>query len=744
MLCVFDIPDLWDPEGSGIAKLESISKRLREVSGVKEVMDLARLNASLSLLQPKGLFGSFGVAVAESSKIPLFDRENQLAKEMLGLFEGYTHLSDSKTTAILCMLEPTLSTKEQAFAIDGIQRIVREPILNDASIQGSAIGEPILVHDGFRMVEADGKGLGVAATIILSLLLLIGFRSIRWAIIAIVVVQWSLVVTEGCIVWCDMHLTMVSSMLSALVTVIGVATTIHWMMSYQIEYERTGDARIAIESSLRQRIIPIVFACVTDAIGFGSLMVARVGPVRDYGLMMSLASMVVLVGILTWIPALATLGSRGFGLRQIPGDPWIRFFLSWSLAMLRRHPRAVSLLTILVVIWGVVGATRMKVETDFIQNFRSDWPMVKAYDRVEKNLGGAGVWDVLLPAPKVMNDSYLNSVRALEGELRDLRTGNGYRLSKVLSLADAEYAARAARGSQLLPTSARLALMQATMPGFFSAMYASPRPEEPCGWLRVMVRSPERADAEHKLEMIQKVHAKVEAWAVKEVANWKEQASEGKAEDTITPRAGTPRSEDLSDRSDLLRPKVTGHFVLLTRLIDSLIADQWRCFAVASLGIGALLWIIIGNLRWVLIAMIPNSLPAMIVLGAMGWLGWKLNLGAALIAAVSIGLSVDSSLHYLLQLRNELDEGGTLAEGLERCQREVGMAMLVSTFALMLGFSWLMTSDFLPTVVFGATSVLTMLGGLIGNLWLMPTMIGYFTPSVNNEGLPVQQKERME
>ncbi len=135
---------------------------------------------------------------------------------------------------------------------------------------------------------------------------------------------------------------------------------------------------------------------------------------------------------------------------------------------------------------------------------------------------------------------------------------------------------------------------------------------------------------------------------------------------------------------------------------------------------------------------------AMIVLGAMGWLGWKLNLGAALIAAVSIGLSVDSSLHYLLQLRHELDEGRTVTEGLERCQREVGMAMLVSTFALMLGFSWLMTSDFLPTVVFGATSVLTMFGGLIGNLWLMPTMIGYFTPSENNEGLPVQQKERME
>ncbi len=107
----------------------------------------------------------------------------------------------------------------------------------------------------------------------------------------------------------------------------------------------------------------------------------------------------------------------------------------------------------------------------------------------------------------------------------------------------------------------------------------------------------------------------------------------------------------------------------------------------------------------------------------MGWLGWKLNLGAALIAAVSIGISVDSSLHYLLRLRTELRAQKSLEDALHACQRDVGMAMLLSTIALMMGFLWLTTSEFLPTVVFGASAALTMLGGLLGNLWLMPMWI---------------------
>jgi predicted RND superfamily exporter protein len=122
-------------------------------------------------------------------------------------------------------------------------------------------------------------------------------------------------------------------------------------------------------------------------------------------------------------------------------------------------------------------------------------------------------------------------------------------------------------------------------------------------------------------------------------------------------------------------------------------------------------------------ALLPNILPAAVVLGVMGLVGIRMNLGGALIAAVSVGLSVDSSLHYLIRYKRELAAGRSQRQALQACQSDVGIAMLISTFALVLGFGSLATSSFLPTVVFGTTAALTMLGGLLGNLWLLPMLL---------------------
>ena len=104
-------------------------------------------------------------------------------------------------------------------------------------------------------------------------------------------------------------------------------------------------------------------------------------------------------------------------------------------------------------------------------------------------------------------------------------------------------------------------------------------------------------------------------------------------------------------------------------------------------------------------------------------MGKRVNLGAAMIAAVSMGLSVDSSLHYLIRFQRERARGKTFFDALESAQSEIGMAMLLSTLALVVGFGALATSDFLPTVVFGTTAAISMLGGLLGNLFILPSLL---------------------
>ena len=175
--------------------------------------------------------------------------------------------------------------------------------------------------------------------------------------------------------------------------------------------------------------------------------------------------------------------------------------------------------------------------------------------------------------------------------------------------------------------------------------------------------------------------------------------------------------------------RVTGYFVLLADLIGNLLLDQWRTFWVATLGIGLLMVVAFRDWRLVLIALIPNALPILIVLGSMGWLSvwiWpelKINMGTAMIAAVSMGLSIDSTIHYIAGFQKSLRDGLTFDEALASAQQSVGKAMVLSTLALIVGFSVLATSHFIPTVYFGALVSLAMLGGLLGNLVLLPLLL---------------------
>ena len=175
-----------------------------------------------------------------------------------------------------------------------------------------------------------------------------------------------------------------------------------------------------------------------------------------------------------------------------------------------------------------------------------------------------------------------------------------------------------------------------------------------------------------------------------------------------------------------LPAEVTGLYVLLTNLIESMLRDQWITFVAATLGVAAVLLIAFRSLKLTLIALVPNVLPIVVVMGLLGWLGLKINLGAVMISAVSMGLSVDSSIHYLAAFRRACRGGKSVAEALDEVQQQVGRAMVFSTIALVIGFLVLCISEFMPTVYFGALVGLAMLGGMAGNLIVLPLLLSWF------------------
>jgi predicted RND superfamily exporter protein len=350
---------------------------------------------------------------------------------------------------------------------------------------------------------------------------------------------------------------------------------------------------------------------------------------------------------------------------------------------------------------GVWGSLRMHVETDFTKNFRRSSALVQGYRVVESELGGAGVWDVMLPAPGQLTDEYIASVQELEERLRGLRTaatGDGLRLTKVLSIADADAAARTHPILGSLPLEARLEGMRRAMPVFTQALLMPPQTDQHTRWLRIMLRSREQSTAVDKGRLVDLVSQEVKA--ATNAPAWRAHFEEP-----------PPPAE------------VTGYYVLLGRLVGSILSDQWKCFLLATLGILIVMTIATRSLTLALAALVPNALPVFLVLGAMGWLGMSVNMGAAMIAAVSMGLSIDSSIHYLLHIRRQTLAGRPAVKAMRSAQENVGLALVLATAALMAGFLSLCLSQFVPTIVFGVLVSLTMLGGLIGNLMVLPLLI---------------------
>ena len=124
-----------------------------------------------------------------------------------------------------------------------------------------------------------------------------------------------------------------------------------------------------------------------------------------------------------------------------------------------------------------------------------------------------------------------------------------------------------------------------------------------------------------------------------------------------------------------------------------------------------------------LIALIPNMLPVVVVMGGMGWVGTKVNMGGVMIAAVSMGLSIDSTIHYITSFQRELATGKSVVEALQQSHQTVGLSVVLATLALIVGFSILCTSQFVPIAYFGVLVGLSMLGGLLGNLFVLPILL---------------------
>jgi uncharacterized protein len=682
VLAAYDDPELFTH--AGINRLRSLTTRLGQLPAVSSATSLAST--------------PLGNRIVDVEASPT-------ARKLVALMEGYALGADRRTAAVVCVLEPAGEstpasagrTATRADAIDEIRACMRE------FPAGTVAGEPVMLRDGFAMLKRDGNLLGTTAGLLAGLVILVSFRSIRWLIVPLAVVLLALWSTRGILALAGLRLTMVSTMLSAMVTVVAIATTVHIIIGFRRHREAGLNPETALVQTLATLFWPVVGAIATDVIGFGALISSRVGPVHDFGIMTAIGAGMVLVAVALVVPWLALAGRFPNDPRRAWGEGTLERGLDQLVKWIVRHPWPILGGALTIVTVAVAGMRWLTVETDFTKNFRASSPIVASYDMIESRLGGAGVWDVLIPVGEDIDGLTLSRVARLEKRLREDITTAGPTgapepaLTKVMSVADVMAAVSPISLERLEETrlgnwivTRAISLLETQLPQLGRSLIGTD-PLDGSRWLRVMLRAHERQPAEAKRSIINQVRQVV--------------------------AAAFPGADGEAPG------EVTGFFVLLAQLVERMISDQWVTFLVAAVGIFLLLSLAFQSPLLGLVALVPNALPIFVVLGLLGWAGTPVNMGTAMIAAVSMGLSVDSSIHYITAFRRRLHDGDAFHAALEAAHQTAGRAMIFSTLALVVGFLALTTSGFIPTVSFGTLSCLTLIGGLFGNLVVLPVLL---------------------
>ena len=174
--------------------------------------------------------------------------------------------------------------------------------------------------------------------------------------------------------------------------------------------------------------------------------------------------------------------------------------------------------------------------------------------------------------------------------------------------------------------------------------------------------------------------------------------------------------------------RLTGILVMYDNVLQSLFRSQILTLGVVMFAIMLMFLTLFRSLTIAVICIIPNAIAAAFVLGIMGWLNIPLDIMTITIAAVSVGIGVDNTIHYMHRFRREYSRFGNYRETMFFCHNSIGRAMYFTSMTIVAGFSILALSNFIPTIVFGLLTSLAMVVALIGSLTLLPQLLITFKP----------------
>ena len=727
---------------SSIETFKKLIFELSNVDGIESVLSL--LDAPL-IEANKNL--SLSEVADQVSTLDSIDPDIEKAKRVFNTNEVYKNLlisEDLKTTAIQLTLKRNITyenlinerysikdqlnpeinsrleivneeiQKERELMSTKEEKLVEEirDILKNYSYFGELFlgGAAMITVDTINFISQDLITFGLAVFLIFILVLGVIFKQFRWVAIPLSAALFSSIISIGVIGWLEWKVTVVSANFVSIVMIISLSLAVHLIVRYQeLNHKLDLDQKALVNETLRQMFLPCLYTALTTVAAFASLVISDIKPLIDFGFMMVISIVSIFIFTFIYFGSLnALLPKTNVSLKPVSESLTNKIF-SW----VEKRINTILFLTFFVILLSLAGFNKLTVENKFIDYFKSSSEIYKGLSLIDKKLGGTATLDVIIDAPSMdqepdfafedefdegFGDSLADEIQEqgywftsenlifLES-IHDYLEGRN-EIGKVLSVSSGVKIAEIANNNNRL-SDVELALLRSLLPEEIESQLLSSYISSDDNQVRLTARVIESLEGLNRKTFIESIDA------------------------------------DLQNvfGLDVNQYSLTGVSVIYSNLLQSLFGSLFGSMSIVFVSIFLMFLILFKSLNLALLGMVPNFLSAGAVIGTIGLLGIPLDVMTVTVAAVSVGMGVDNTIHYIFRFKKEYSASKNYLTASKNTHTTVGKALLYTSLTIIFGFLSLTISNFNPTVYFGLFTALAMIMAVISSLVLLPALL---------------------
>ena len=574
-------------------------------------------------------------------------------------------------------------------------------------------GIPMIADDMMSFIKSDiiVFGLGVLLFIIATLWFI--FRKLIWIIIPISSCFFSVVIMMGILGFIGWKVTVISSNFIALMLILTMAMNIHISTRF-LQLKKSNPSKTTLEIltlTTGKMFLPILYTVLTTVIAFLSLVFSEIKPIIDFGWMMTFGLITSFIITFTLLPTLLNFApSDNMSVKEKDDSIITKTFKNFSL----NYQIPIFIITVFIICLSIFGISKLEVENSFINYFSKKTEIYKGMKIIDEELGGTTPLEVILKFSDTKKEKNqeddefedwgdedeqddekywftkdkVDTIRNVHNYLDNLPE-----IGKVLSFSSIIDVATQLNNNKPLGT-LEMGVLYTKIPDTIKREIIDPYISIEDNEARISIRIIDSQENLRRNDLINKIDFDLQ--------------------------------NELGISKDKF--KLAGILILFNNLLQSLFKSQILTLGLVMIGIFAMFFILFKNIKLSLIGIVPNFIAAFFILGIIGLLNIPLDMMTITIAAITIGIAVDNSIHYIYRFKEEFKKINDYKKTLITCHSTVGVAILNTSITIVFGFSILILSKFIPTIYFGVFTGLAMLLAMISVLTLLPSLILVFKP----------------